>query len=194
MMERNQTMSQIVVLDACVLFPAPLRDTLLRAARANLYSVQLTDEIIEEVRRNLVNKRNLTEAQAQRLISAIQQNFKGKFVTDYQSYIASMPINKKDRHVLAAAVACQAQTIVTHNLKDFPPHLLAPYNIEAISPDIFLISLFHNDSQALWEILRNQAEQLRNPPMSVSDVLNRLTLDAPNFVRLFRSRTGLELW
>lgn len=53
-----------VVLDACVLFPASLRDTLLRAADADLYRVHLTADILEEVRRNLV-KKGMQEQKAQ---------------------------------------------------------------------------------------------------------------------------------
>jgi hypothetical protein len=43
-----------VVLDACVLFPGVLRDTLLHAAKADIYSLHLTEDILEEARRNLV--------------------------------------------------------------------------------------------------------------------------------------------
>ena len=116
----KQDTSLTVVLDACVLFPASLRDTLFRAARAGLYNIRLTGEILEEVRRNLKNKRGITEAQMRRLIFTIQEKFEGKFVFDYEVLLPTMPVNEKDRHVLAAAVACQAQIIVTNNLKDFP--------------------------------------------------------------------------
>ena len=43
-----------------------------------------------------------------------------------------------DRHVLAAAIKARAQLIVTHNLKDFPEERLAPWNVEAVSPDAFV--------------------------------------------------------
>jgi hypothetical protein len=46
-----------VVLDACVLFPGSLRDTLLRAAQADLFRLYITEDILEEVRRNLVKKK-----------------------------------------------------------------------------------------------------------------------------------------
>jgi hypothetical protein len=46
-----------VVLDACVLFPASIRDTLLRAADAGLYRVYWSELILEEVRRNLIGQR-----------------------------------------------------------------------------------------------------------------------------------------
>ena len=63
-----------VVLDACALFPAYLRDTLLRAAHADLYRLQLTDNILEEVRRNLV-KRGYQEQGVQRLIDEVKRSF-----------------------------------------------------------------------------------------------------------------------
>ncbi len=64
--------SLVVVLDANVLFPASLRDTLLRAAEANLYQFRCTEEILVEVQRNLVNKRKINERQAQRLMNTIR--------------------------------------------------------------------------------------------------------------------------
>jgi hypothetical protein len=57
-----------IVLDACVLFPAALRDTLLRAADANLYRLHWTAEILEETRRSIVAQQRAPKEQAQRLI------------------------------------------------------------------------------------------------------------------------------
>jgi len=94
-------MVYVVVLDACVLFPASLRDTLLRAAQADLYSLQLTDEILEEVYRNLV-KKTMPENKALRLISMIREKFNDGLISDHEHLIQSMPINEKDKHVLAA--------------------------------------------------------------------------------------------
>lgn len=71
-----------VVLDACVLFPASLRDTLLRAADADLYRVHLTADILEEVRRNLV-KKGMEEQKSQRLINVIKEQFASGIVTHH---------------------------------------------------------------------------------------------------------------
>jgi hypothetical protein len=51
-----------VVLDACVLFPGSLRDILLRATEADLYRLCLTDQILEEMRRNLVKKEHTSSS------------------------------------------------------------------------------------------------------------------------------------
>jgi hypothetical protein len=70
-----------------------------------------------------------------------------------------MTNHPKDRHVLAAAVACGAQTIVTFNLKDFPPDALAPWSVEAQSPDEFLIHQYHLDPGTVFTVVRGQTEQ-----------------------------------
>jgi hypothetical protein len=44
----------LVVLDACVLYPASLRDVLLTLAALDDYDVVWTDEILDEVRRDVV--------------------------------------------------------------------------------------------------------------------------------------------
>jgi hypothetical protein len=64
-----------------------------------------------------------------------------------------MTNNPKDRPVLAAAVACGAQTIVTFNLKDFPPGPLAPWSVEAQSPDEFLIHQYHLDPETVFTVV-----------------------------------------
>ncbi len=103
-----------------------------------------------------------------------------------------MPVNEKDKHVLAAAVASKARVIVTQNLKDFPPHLLDLFNIKALSPDEFLVRLWRLDSKRMAKIMIEQASELRNPPKTVSEVLDALTQHAPKFVSLIRQEVKRE--
>ncbi len=64
-------MPAVVVLDACVLYPLPLRDTLLRVARQNLYAVRGSNRILDEVTRNLIEHRRATPEQAAHLMSML---------------------------------------------------------------------------------------------------------------------------
>jgi len=48
----------VVIYDACVLFPAPLRDLLLRLAERGLVRARWSDEILDEYFRNILAKRN----------------------------------------------------------------------------------------------------------------------------------------
>lgn len=180
-----------VVLDANVLFPASLRDTLLRTAWAGLYRLQLTDDILEEMRRNLVKKK-MSEEGAQRLVDTIKDVYEDALVTGHHELIGSMSNDEKDRHVLAAAVRSGAQVIVTFNLKDFPSQALAQFDIEAQSPDDFLVHLFHLDKDLITKILLEQAQELRKPARTVSEVLDTLAQHAPSFVYLARKTLRFE--
>jgi hypothetical protein len=50
-----------------------------------------------------------------------------------------------DHHVLAAAIRCKAEVIVTFNLKDFPVSTLEAFDIEPQHPDEFIIDLWDLD-------------------------------------------------
>lgn len=173
-----------VVLDACAIFPASIRDTLFRAADAGLYRIHLTDDILEELRRNLISQRGVPEDKARRLIDTIKNFFPESLITQHILLIESMPNNEKDRHVLAAAVACNAQVIVTQNLKDFPQHLLSPFEVEAQSPDGFLVHLFHLSPETMLKIIIEQAGDLRLPSTTVPELLDTLKQHVPTFVGL----------
>jgi hypothetical protein len=173
------------VLDACVLIPPALRDTLLRAAAADLYSARWSDDILEEVRRNLVSQMGLTVDGAQRLVAAMRSAFPEAAVAGYQGLIEAMTNHPKDRHVLA--VACGAQVIVTSNLRDFPDTALTPHGVEAESPDDFLAHLFDQDAGLMVQIIAEQSQDLPNPPKTVDDVLAMLAHQSPHFAALARA-------
>src|SRR5207244_12734299 len=73
-----------------------------------------------------------------------------------------MTNHEKDRHVLAAAVRCGAETIVTYNLKDFPRAALAPYSITAQGPSTFLKNLYELDRDAVVGALKQQSAAINN--------------------------------
>jgi predicted nucleic acid-binding protein len=173
-----------VVLDACVLIPASIRDTLLRAAEKEMYRLHWSNLILEEVRRNLVKQRMTTEEDAKDLINEMQRFFPESKVHNFEPLIPSMTNDEKDRHVLAAAVASNSQIIVTSNIRDFPEAALSPFGIEVQTPDQFLTYLLHLDPKRMVELLTQQARDLVNPPMSLQELLEELALHAPDFVDL----------
>lgn len=70
-------------MDACVLIPMPLCDTLLRAAEASLYRFHTSEQILEETARNLakiLGKRNklepkIAEKKAHKRVQQMKQAF-----------------------------------------------------------------------------------------------------------------------
>ena len=65
-----------------------------------------------------------------------------------------MPVNKKDRHVLALAVHIAAPIIVNGNLRDFPSDLCGQHGVEALSSDQFLASYMQADQDHSADLLR----------------------------------------
>ena len=177
----------IVVVDANVLFPLTLRDTVLRAAAAGFYQLRWSKEILDEMERNLVFTGTIPPDKAARLRKTMETYFPEALVTDYESLVASMRNDFKDRHVVAAAVKAGAQVVTTANLKDFSP---LPDGIEAQSPDEFLCNLFDLDPEAFVEMLREQAADLRKPPVSFEELLARLFRVVPDLIAAVRDHIG----
>lgn len=93
----------IVVLDANVLFPFTLRDTLLRAAAGGFYQVRWSAQILDETTRNLVSNGVMPEERAARLRAIMEREFPEAQVTGYEHLIPAMKNHEKDRHAVAAA-------------------------------------------------------------------------------------------
>jgi hypothetical protein len=179
----------IVVVDANVLFPLTLRDTVLRAAAAGFYQVRWSADILDEMERNLISAGTVPAQKAVRLRATMEKYFPEAQVTGYQALIPAMTNHPKDRHVVAAAVKAGAQVIATANLKDFAS---LPDAIEAQSPDQFLCNLFDLDQPAFVEMLREQAADLVKPPVAFEELLGRLRRVVPDLVDAVEGRLAAE--
>ncbi len=178
------------VLDACVLYPASIRDTLLRLAEYELYDPVWSAEILDEMQRNLVEDLRATDETAARLRAALESSFDEAMVATaaIKMIEPSMTNDPKDRHVLAAAVAGRAEVVVTSNLRDFPEDACAPLSIEARPPDDFLCSLFEFNPPSVISALQEQAADLRNPTMTFEELLEVLeNAGAGEFVAAVRA-------
>lgn len=172
-----------VVLDANVLYPFTLRDTLLRAAAAGFFQVYWSELLLEEATRNLVANNIVTADQAERLRVGMNTAFPEALVTDHESLIAGMKNDENDRHVAAAAVKAGAQVIVTMNLSDFRD---LPEGLEAQHPDEFLVNLFDLDPDSLTAIVQRQAADLKRPPRTFDEISRALAKLVPDFAAAVR--------
>ncbi len=128
----------IVLFDACVLYPAPLRDFLIRLATTGLFAAKWSNQIHDEWTRNLLLKRPELETQVIRTCRLMNEAIPDSLVTGHENIINSLSLpGPNDRHVLAAAIRSHAQIIVTFNLKDFPNETLAEFDMESMHPDEF---------------------------------------------------------
>lgn len=164
------------VYDANVLYPAPLRDLLMRVALTGLFRARWTARIHEEWKRNLLLKRpDLTRAQLERTSAVMDRAVPDAVVRGYDSLCDAIDLpDPDDRHILAAAIHCNASVIVTFNLKDFPAQVLLPFGLEAVHPDEFIADLADLDMAAVLEAARAQRAALKNPPYAVSAFLQCL--------------------
>jgi predicted nucleic acid-binding protein len=176
------------VLDANVLYPFSLRDTMLRLAELELYTPLWSARILEEMTRNLVERR-ITEEQAARIETAMRQAFEEAEVdaAEIDRLEPAMTNDEKDRHVLAAAVAADSELIVTFDLDDFPPEACEPLGVEAIHPDEFLLDLHDLNPDAVRAALQQQAADL-HPPWHLDELLRALTTaGVPRFADAIRA-------
>lgn len=152
----------------------PICDTALRFAQKDLYAPRWSAAIIEEAQRNLIQS-GKDPATIQKRFQVIREIFPECEVDGYEAIIELMHCDDKDRHVLAAAVWGNVDQIVTFNLRDFPVEAVAPYRIDIVSPDDFLLNVLDMFPKIAVEVIQEQAAELKRPPLSVDDVLAALS-------------------
>jgi hypothetical protein len=175
----------LVVLDACVLANFSLCDTLLRLAEAPpLYEPKWSTEIMAETVRTLESKLGWPAALTSYLQSELLSHFGDAWVTGHGPLVSRMTNDEKGRHVVAAAVACGASTIVTLNLRHFQKVHLEPWGVVALHPAPFLSMLYHQDPAVVMAKLRAQAADRGR---SLPELLKILGKTVPDFVDLISS-------
>lgn len=166
------------VYDACVLYPNVLRDTLLSLAGTALFRAKWTRRIHSEwIEAVLENRPDIPRDKLEGLCARMDATVPDCLVEGWEPLeamaAAALP-DPGDGHVLAAAIQCRADIIVTRNMRDFPVAVLAPYGLQAQHPDDFVASLLDLDDAAVCRELRRQRQRWRNPPMDVPAFLGAL--------------------
>lgn len=164
-----------VVYDACVLFPASVRDLVVELARTGLLRAKWTQQIHNEwinaiCRQRPEIDRSRLERTAQLMNAAVLDCLVSGFES-LEAGLTELP-DPDDRHVLAAAIHCGAQEIVTFNQRDFPERILRPYGIRAVHPDVFVEHLLDLNSEAVCEAIRRIRRRLVNPPCSAEEMIS----------------------
>jgi predicted nucleic acid-binding protein len=171
--------SFVVLYDATVLYPSTLRDLLIRVAQAGLVQAKWSDQILDEVFRNLTaNRPDLDPQKLARTRDLMNKAVRDCLVSGYEPLLEAIELpDPDDRHVLAAAIKARAQVIVTHNLKDFPPAALEAWDMEAKSADDFILDQIDLGREAVYSAVQRIADSRQNPPATFTDVLAMLERD-----------------
>lgn len=165
------------LLDANVLYPAPLRDLLLQLALTDIFKAKWTADIHREwIDAVLRNEPHRERAALERTRGLMDSHVRDCLVTGYEAIIPAIELpDQDDRHVLAAAIIGRCDVIVTQNLKHFPDAALAPYGITVQHPDEFLCNHL-NLAQALFcGVVQKVRRRLVKPPYSIEEYLDILT-------------------
>jgi predicted nucleic acid-binding protein len=161
-----------VIYDACVLYPAPLRDLLMQLALTDLFKARWTDQIHEEWMGALLRRDKYDRKTLERTRNLMDAHVRDAKVTGYEDLIEALTLpDPNDRHVLAAAIKAGADAIVTTNLKDFPTEALSKYGIEAIHPDDFVYYQIDLNPAVACGAIKKQRESLKNPPKAKEEFL-----------------------
>jgi PIN domain-containing protein len=168
--------SYTALLDANVLYPAPVRDILIQLAATDIFHAKWTADIHEEWIRSLLRDQPQRDrAVLERTRDLMDKAVGDCLVTGYQVLIPSLDLpDPDDRHILAA-IAGRCDVIVTQNLRDFPAAALAPYGIEAQHPDDFLSNHLNLASGLFCDVIRKVRARLKNPPFTAPEYLAVLT-------------------
>lgn len=162
-----------VILDACVLYAAPLRDLLLSLAATGIFRARWTHLIQDEWMRNLAaNRPDLKPEALRRTMTTMNDAIEDCLVEGFECMVASLTLpDPDDRHVLAAAIVGHADAIVTFNLRDFPEKNVGPHGIEVLHPDDFLIAQYDLDPIGVLTSVKAIRARLRHPPKTAEELI-----------------------
>lgn len=167
--------------DACVLVGALQRNLLLTLAEAEFFRVRWSKVVLDEMQAAIgaiVSRRGDPDPlqAAVRARSAMEQAFSDAMVEDFERFLpicADLP-DKKDAHVLAAALKTKADVIVTDNVKDFPPERLRAFGLDARAADEFVADTIMLDEGRAVPALRRMRDRFRKPDLTPDALLLRM--------------------
>ena len=169
------------LLDANILYPAPVRDIFLQLAADDIIRAKWTADIHREwIGALLRNEPHRNRTALERTRDLIDRATRDCLVTGYGKLISALDLpDPDDRHVLAAAIAGHCDAIVTFNLRDFPEAAVSRYGIEVLHPDGFLSDRLASMPGPFCDAVRKIRARLVAPPVPAQDylaILDRLGL------------------
>lgn len=138
-------------LDACLLYSDAARNYLLNLSELGVLEVYWSKDVLLEWERSV---KKVDREKIKASIELMNYKYPQSLVEDYSSFIESIKLyDPDDRHVVAAAHQSNSSIILTFNTKDFPFNRLAPFDVEAIQPDIFLAKLYKHYPEQMKKAL-----------------------------------------
>ena len=171
-------MTERVLIDACVLFPPLVRSIIIELAGVRLFQPLWSQRILNEWRLAVVSKHGIgVEIEVIAAQAVLSDQFPTACVeaADVLEDQFVLP-DPADAHVLAAAIAGEADALLTFNLKDFPQRIASRFDVEIVHPDGFLWKMLSGQPEAVAEATHRAFEQAEIPLVSQRNVLKRARL------------------
>jgi predicted nucleic acid-binding protein len=162
------------VLDTNVIYPIETRDLLFWFAHYDLYTPKWSEHIFDEWA-DVMRRKGISEDEIIKRISKANLAFPDAMVNNYTGLISGLKLpDKKDCHVLAAAIKTNANLIVTNNIKDFPEEYLSSFGLAAKTADDFLTDIIDLNPEEAVVAFKDMVLNRRNPDMDEFEVLDIL--------------------
>ena len=155
-----------VLLDANVLYSVAISDALMEVVATGIYAAKWSQRIDQEWIKNLAKNRNRSEADFHTRRDQMHDACPDWEVPEEGWKVIEQCLHlpdPKDRHVLAAAIAGHADSIVTINIKDFPAAVLDPLGITVLHPDDFLLQQLELEPLFVLPAFKAMRARLKNP-------------------------------
>ena len=156
--------------DANVFFGAALRSLVMQTASSRVYMARWSDSIHEEwIAAVQKERREIDRGALDRVRRLMDRSVPDALVTGYEHLIPMLELpDAEDRHILAAALTCQADYLVTFNEGDFPPEALRHHGcLRVCHPDLFLLELADRDEVAFIKAVAADLGHYEKPPLTV---------------------------
>jgi len=169
-----------ILIDACVLYPTVMREVVLGVADAGLFEPKWSPRILEEWARAARKIGPEGETIARGEIAALTARFPRALVQIPQGLEARLWLpDPNDIHVLAAAIGCSADAIMTLNAKDFPRNELSEQGLQRVDPDGVLIGLHDSAPDivaAVGASVLAEARRLSGEPWEMRKLMRKARL------------------
>ncbi len=176
-------LSLAVVLDTSVLFPFYLRDTLLSLAAHDVFGPVLSHCILAELEEALVRRRGLPQQRASKLLETITSIFDDCIydkdeLQDSWRQASQCVSDSGDVHIVAAALAADADAIATANHRHFREQKLDEFAIEVWAPSTLLEWAWNGEQRDSAEAaFVRQCSRYENPRLGLKEVAAKVDDD-----------------
>jgi len=174
------------VLDTNVIYPIDVRDLLFWFAHYELFTPKWSKHIFDEWL-DVMLRNGISKEEADKRVRKANRAFPDALVENYEPLIEGLVLpDPKDRHVLAAAIKINANTIVTNNLKDFPKEYLNTFGLNAKSADDFITDIIDLNQNIALNAFNDMVLNRTNPDLDEFQMLDTLRrnglLDSANYL------------